>query len=182
MYNVLKEIMEVIALTEEVQRFSETIFNVLGKNIQRIREKRQYTYLELQQRSGYSRQYISLLESGKKDVRLSTVVRIAQALNVSLVQLVSRGFDSGRERPDEDFINDDFLLVFNTNVRRTLRAANKKEADICQKIDMDPETLSRILTHKIQNPRLSTLAKIATGVDTDLNELLCRNEGGNNTL
>ena len=161
---------------------SGRVLGILGSNIRRIRERRRETYLVLQQRTGYSRQYISALESGEKDVQLSTAVRLAEALDVPLGQMFSRGFDGGSPLWEGGFLADDFLLVFSTNVRRILSAVNKRENHICEKTDMDPETLSRILNRKTKDPRISTLAVIAAGVDAELCELLSRNEGGNRAL
>ena len=155
-----------------------TSLRILGHNIRRIREMRQYSYLELALLCKYNRQYLSALELGEKDIQLSTVVKIARALDVPLSQLFSRSFDGSIDLLSEHFTSDDFLLVFCTNVRRYLSASGKKEFHIYMETGMDTATINRILNQHITNPRISTLSKISTGIGIDLGSLLTRTERG----
>lgn len=60
----------------------ETEIAVVGENIVRLRRKRKLTQSELGQRSGIHFTEISRIEHGMRDLRLSTVMRIASALRV----------------------------------------------------------------------------------------------------
>jgi len=60
----------------------------LGEGIKQRREELGITQQELARRADRSQQYISDLESGTHDARLSTVMRLADALEVTITQLV----------------------------------------------------------------------------------------------
>ena len=166
-------------VTEEVKAYSANILQIFGHNVQRVRERRQYSFTDVETMSGYGRQYISALELGEKDIQLSTAIRIARALNVPLAKLFTRALDSNVDILDEVFKEDDFLLVFSANVRRQLMSAGKKEIHIYIETGMDTATINRTLNIKTADPRISSLAKIAAGVGVDLSDLLRRKTGGN---
>ena len=165
-------------VTAEVKVYSMNILQIFGHNVQRVREKRQYSFSDVEKLSGYGRQYISALELGEKDIQLSTAIRIARALNVPLVKLFTRALDSDTSVLNEVFTEDDFLLVFSANVRRRLMTAGKKEIHIYMGTGVDTATINRTLNIKTADPRISSLAKIAAGVGADLGDLLSRTEGG----
>jgi len=66
----------------------------LGSNIQRFRLLRKKTQLQLAHLIGYKGEdagsYISRVESGDQEPRLSTLYRIAAALKVDLEQLTAK--------------------------------------------------------------------------------------------
>lgn len=62
---------------------------LVGRNCSRIRAEKGLTQEELAARSGFSQQYISGLERGKRNPTIVTIYEIAQALDVSHVELVS---------------------------------------------------------------------------------------------
>lgn len=161
-------------VTEPIRKHCENILQIFGHNVRRVREKQQYSYLDLERLSGYSRQYISSLELGEKDIQLSTAVKIARALNTPFPKLFSRSFDIDISVLREEFRDDDFLLVFSTNVRKHLAAVGKKEIHIYMETGMDTATINRTLNKRTSDPRISSLAKIAAGVGLDLNDLLNR--------
>lgn len=59
-----------------------------GANLRRIRLDAGLTQMELSNRSGLDMAEISRLESGVRDVRLSTIVRLADGLEVPVRALV----------------------------------------------------------------------------------------------
>lgn len=61
---------------------------LVGKNFARLRHERGLTQEEVAARSGFSQQYISGLESGRRNPTIVTLFELAQALNVSHVDLV----------------------------------------------------------------------------------------------
>jgi transcriptional regulator with XRE-family HTH domain len=65
---------------------------ILARNLRRLRLERKLTQDVLADEAGLRQALISELESGKIDVRLDTLQRIASALNARLSEL----FDEGR--------------------------------------------------------------------------------------
>jgi transcriptional regulator with XRE-family HTH domain len=66
---------------------------LVGRNFARLRQEKGLTQEDLEARSGYSQQYLSGLERGKRNPSIITLYEIAQALGVSHVDLVT---------PDQD--------------------------------------------------------------------------------
>lgn len=64
---------------------------MLGDNVRKIRIEKNISILELEQLSGVSRATIDILEHSRlKDVRLSTLQKIATALNVDITELLQK--------------------------------------------------------------------------------------------
>lgn len=61
-----------------------------GENLRRLRLDAGLTQMELSNRSGLDMAEISRLETGLRDVRLSTIVRLADGLEVPVHTLVER--------------------------------------------------------------------------------------------
>jgi transcriptional regulator with XRE-family HTH domain len=54
----------------------------LGRNLRRAREERELTQEEVARRSGVHATEVSRIEAGKRDPRVSTVERLAAAVNL----------------------------------------------------------------------------------------------------
>lgn len=61
---------------------------LVGDNCARIRKQRGWTQEELAERSGLSQQYLSDLERGKRNPTVLTIFELAQALEVSHIELM----------------------------------------------------------------------------------------------
>ncbi|MBX4967773.1 helix-turn-helix domain-containing protein [Rhizobium binae] len=61
---------------------------LVGSNFARLRREKGLTQEEVEARSGYSQQYLSSLERGRRNPTVITVYELAQALGVSHVDLV----------------------------------------------------------------------------------------------
>lgn len=61
---------------------------LVGRNFARIRREKALTQEEVAARSGLSQQYLSGLESGRRNPTLITIYELAEALGVSHVDLV----------------------------------------------------------------------------------------------
>ena len=61
---------------------------LVGENCARLRKAQKVTQEELAERSGFSQQYLSDLENGRRNPTIVTLYEIAQALEVSHVELV----------------------------------------------------------------------------------------------
>lgn len=62
---------------------------LVGKNFARIRREKGLTQEQIEERSGFSQQYLSGLERGKRNPTVITLYELAQALEVSHVELIS---------------------------------------------------------------------------------------------
>jgi len=61
---------------------------LVGRNLARLRDQKGLTQEQLADRSGFSQQYISGLERGRRNPTVVTLYELAQALGVSHVELV----------------------------------------------------------------------------------------------
>ena len=62
---------------------------LVGRNFARLRREKGLTQEDVEARSGFSQQYLSGLERGKRNPSIVTLYGIAQALGVSHVELVT---------------------------------------------------------------------------------------------
>ncbi len=62
---------------------------LVGDNCARIRAERGLTQEQLAERSGFSQQYISDLERGKRNPTIVTIYELAQALGVGHLELLT---------------------------------------------------------------------------------------------
>jgi transcriptional regulator with XRE-family HTH domain len=61
---------------------------LVGRNFARIRAEKRLTQEQVEERSGFSQQYLSGLERGKRNPSIVTLYELAQALGVSHEELV----------------------------------------------------------------------------------------------
>ncbi|MGO6855027.1 helix-turn-helix domain-containing protein [Rhizobium beringeri] len=61
---------------------------LIGRNFARLRREKGLTQEEVESRSGFSQQYLSDLERGKRNPTIVTLYELAQALEVSHIELV----------------------------------------------------------------------------------------------
>lgn len=61
---------------------------LVGKNFARLRREKGLTQEQVEERSGFSQQYLSGLERGRRNPTVITLYELAQALDVSHVELV----------------------------------------------------------------------------------------------
>ncbi|NKK74334.1 MULTISPECIES: helix-turn-helix domain-containing protein [Rhizobium] len=62
---------------------------LVGRNFARLRREKGLTQEDVELRSGYSQQYLSGLERGRRNPTVITLYELAQALGVSHVELVA---------------------------------------------------------------------------------------------
>jgi transcriptional regulator with XRE-family HTH domain len=62
---------------------------LVGHNFSRLRKEKGLTQEEIEQRSGFSQQYLSGLERGQRNPTVITVYELAQALGVDYLELLS---------------------------------------------------------------------------------------------
>lgn len=61
---------------------------MVGKNVKRVREKTGLTQEKLAEISGFSQQYISGLEQGRRNPTIVTLYELSQALGVTHIELM----------------------------------------------------------------------------------------------
>ena len=61
---------------------------LVGRNVRRIRERKGFTQERFAEISGFSQQYISSLERGRRNPTVVTVFELATALGVSHLDLL----------------------------------------------------------------------------------------------
>lgn len=61
---------------------------LVGRNFARIRREKGLTQEQVEERSGFSQQYLSDLERGRRNPTIITLYELAQALGVSHMDLV----------------------------------------------------------------------------------------------
>lgn len=62
---------------------------LVGRNFARLRQEKGLTQEEVEARSGFSQQYLSGLERGRRNPTVITLYELATALGVSHVELVN---------------------------------------------------------------------------------------------
>lgn len=62
--------------------------HLVGRNFARIRRERGFTQEQLEATSGFSQQYLSGLERGKRNPTIVTLYELSQALGVSHLDLL----------------------------------------------------------------------------------------------
>ena len=71
---------------------------LVGRNFARIRREKGLTQEQVEERSGFSQQYLSGLERGLRNPTVVTLYELAEALGVSHVELVASTRPEGKVR------------------------------------------------------------------------------------
>ena len=61
---------------------------LVGRNVRRLRQKKGLTQEQFAEVSGFSQQYISSLENGRRNPTVVTLYELATALGISHIELV----------------------------------------------------------------------------------------------
>lgn len=67
----------------------QPIYDLIGGNVKKLRKKKGWTQDELASRCSVNREKISRIENARKDYMISTLLEIADALNVDFEVLVA---------------------------------------------------------------------------------------------
>jgi transcriptional regulator with XRE-family HTH domain len=59
----------------------------LGRRVRELREKRDWSQEELSHRSGLARSFTGAIERGEKDLRITTLVKLANTFRISVSEL-----------------------------------------------------------------------------------------------
>ena len=72
---------------------------LVGRNFARLRKQKRFTQERFSEASGFTQQYISDLERGRRNPTVVTLFELASTLGVSHVDLVLPDEEFGKERP-----------------------------------------------------------------------------------
>jgi len=72
---------------------------LVGRNFARLRRQKRFTQEKFSEASGFTQQYISDLERGRRNPTVVTLFELASTLGVSHVDLVLPDEEFGKERP-----------------------------------------------------------------------------------
>lgn len=61
---------------------------LVGRNFARLRREKGLTQEEIETRSGFSQQYLSSLERGRRNPTVITLYELAQALEIDYMELI----------------------------------------------------------------------------------------------
>ncbi len=87
-YNKNRTIFELSNTTTQKSSMSENSLQIIvGKNIQKIRESKGISQQELAAKCNFEKSNMSRLEAGRVNPTLSTLEKVAKALDVSLAEL-----------------------------------------------------------------------------------------------
>jgi transcriptional regulator with XRE-family HTH domain len=71
---------------------------LVGRNFSRIRRAKGLTQEQIEERSGFTQQYLSGLERGSRNPTVITLFELAQALGVSHVEFVAPDLEALKEK------------------------------------------------------------------------------------
>lgn len=72
---------------------------LVGRNFSRLRKQKGFTQEKFSEASGFTQQYISDLERGRRNPTVVTLFQLASTLGASHVDLVLPDEEFGKERP-----------------------------------------------------------------------------------
>lgn len=71
---------------------NQDVLKLFGEHLRKIRTKKGFTQVELAYKGNFDRNYIGMLERGERNPSLRNIIRLAEALDISLIELVSFKF------------------------------------------------------------------------------------------
>ena len=145
------------------------IVGAFGRNINFIRNIDGSSIRDFSRKIGYDRNRLSDLELGYQNIRLSTAIRIAKAIDVRFDLLFDKSFIDDHERfQHEHFVNLDYLSLFISNVEKKIKNSSLKKTNTFS----HTEKAFRILGHKVSDPMIGSLGEMAEELNVPLSELL----------
>ena len=122
-----------------------------GSNVSYLIDQMGWSVQYTANQIGYNRMDLSAVLTGRKNFKLSTIIKIAQFFNVSVFLLFSRLFS-------------DYMQV----IQKNFRSYSAKQANVA----LDATTVSHILHGRRTNITISTLEQLAAGAGLSVSDLL----------
>ena len=79
----------IVIMYTDYMSMNKCYLAILGKNVRAIRLARGFSQEQLAERSGLHRTYIGGIERGERNVSLLNLVRLSQALEIDMGQLLN---------------------------------------------------------------------------------------------
>ena len=122
----------------------EVNFTLIGIRIAKIRKERNLSQMELAELSNLSPSYISHIETAKKKPSLESLVKIVNALNITVDELLcgNQIYDPNAYQTDIDILLEDCTLVERFFLFRILEETKKivRESALISHIFSDQNT------------------------------------------
>ena len=79
---------------EGMNRKTDALLSILAKNVRRCRNAKGWTQEELAHVSGFHRTYVGAVERGERNLTLSTLSALAEALDTTVIALLRESKDN----------------------------------------------------------------------------------------
>ena len=135
-----------------------------GSNVSYLIDQMGWSVQYTTNQIGYNRMDLSAVLTGRKNFKLSTIIKIAQFFNVSVFLLFSRLFNEPSYQKSFPFVDTDYMQVIQEN----FRSYSAKQANVA----LDATTVSHILHGRRTNITISTLEQLAAGAGLSVSDLL----------
>ena len=129
--------------------------SIFQENLKRYIGMSNISILRLASSTSISRQSIYNILNGKHDVRLSTALAIARALNIDFIELNSSDNANFSKEFDGSVVDKDYLSIMIQNLKRSCASRTQKSLSTIP--GLSEAEVSNILTGKITNPYMGSL-------------------------
>ncbi len=130
-----------------------------------LKQHEKYQLSSLATQSNISRQTFYNILNNKHQIKLSSAIKIAQALNIDFIKMNEPEiFNDAQENllPFDESINaSDILLIFTQNIKRILNANSKFQLALSTVPGISTAEISNVLNRKVDDPLLITLETIS---------------------
>lgn len=134
------------------------------------------TYLA--QKAKLSRTTISKILNQKSNLKFSTAVLLAKALDISFVELNNSSFDFNKEKPahfNHSFSSTDYLGIVIRNLKTSIKSNSKFQKALSTEPGLSEPEISKIFSGRVSDPYLSSLEKLVEASEfDDLSKILIR--------
>lgn len=135
-----------------------------GSNVSYLIDQMGWSVQYTANQIGYNRIDLSAVLTGRKNFKLSTIIKIAQFFNVSVFLLFSRLFSEPSYQKSFPFVDTDYMQV----IQKNFRSCSAKQANVA----LDTTTVSHILHGRRTNITIATLEQLAAGAGLSVSDLL----------
>ncbi len=148
---------------------------LLGNNLKAIRKKQNKSIRDFAKYIQYDRNCLGYVEDGLHDMKLETVLHIAEILNKDVSALFDRSFKDDESLWEKDFKQDDYITIFSENASRIFSRQHKgrKQFNYAES-GVERETISRLINGQVQTANVKTLDAVATILDVPVSKLLTK--------
>ncbi len=148
---------------------------LLGNNLKFIRNKQNMSIRDFAKYIKYDRNCLGYVECGLHDMKLETVIRIAEILNKDVASLFDRSFQDDRSLWEKGFKPDDYITIFSENASRIFSRQHKgKKHFNYSESGVERETISRLINGQVHTANIKTLDAVANILNVPVSKLLSK--------